>query len=443
MIDKLKSKLSQDLHLSELIKGSTVSFFYKLIGMFFGYIFSIIVARWYGADTMGMYALSLTVLNIFVTIGVFGFDNALVKFITEYRTQKRKELVKEVYKKSLYFSLIVSLSLSLFLYFNAGNFAVLLFKNIELTPYFKIAAIGILPFSIIKLNSAVFRGHKDIKFFSFFQSVSILFIAILILTILHLIDEDKKYTILSHIIAIIVSFILSIYYIDKKYSMQLLSKNSSLLKFKEIVKVSFPMLLTSSMVLMIGWSDTLMLGYFQTTNEVGIYSVVYKISLFAIFMQGVVASISMPKFSEIYSKKDFKLLNQVVYKSTIMTLLSSLTIILILIFFGEYILSLFGNEFTVGYSTLIVLLIGSTVSIFCGPVGTLMNVVDEEKMLFYLLFTSAILNILLNLYMIPTYGYLGAAVSSSFSILFWNIFAVFYLRKKNIHTQFRIQRGKK
>ena len=63
MLKKFKDKINSDLHLKELLKGSGISFAFKIIGMGFGYIFTILLTRNYGAKIMGIYALSLDFLS--------------------------------------------------------------------------------------------------------------------------------------------------------------------------------------------------------------------------------------------------------------------------------------------------------------------------------------------------------------------------------------------
>jgi len=211
MLDKFKKKLSRDKHLLELLKGSSVAFIFKIVGMGLGYIFTLMIARWYGADTMGQFTLSLTLLNIFVTVGVFGFDNALVKFIADYNSNDKPHLVKEVYQKVLYITITLGIFLSTSLYFSADFFANSVFKNDSLVVFFRISSFAVLPFILLRINATVFRGLKDIKLFSFFQNVGIYLLGILILSFASLQQYNNNITIITQCLAIntimIVSFI--------------------------------------------------------------------------------------------------------------------------------------------------------------------------------------------------------------------------------------------
>ena len=215
MIAKIKNKLSNDIHLTELLKGSSIAFIFKIIGMILGYIFTLLIAKWYGAETMGLYALSLTMLNIFVTIGLFGFDNSLVKFVADYNSNHKGELVKEVYYKSLIVTTTVSLILVYILFINADFFAKNIFKNEELINFFQIASIAIVPFVLLRVNTAMFRGFKNIKLFSFFQNIMIFIFSILLLTSLYFFYNSKEVTISSQVIAIFITSIFSFILLQK------------------------------------------------------------------------------------------------------------------------------------------------------------------------------------------------------------------------------------
>jgi len=100
-----------DLHLMELLKGSSIAFTSKIIGLPFSYLFLLLITRNFGANGMGIYALCLTVLSLFTMLGGFGFDTALLRFVSEHSSQNAWGLVKDTY----FIVLWVVIPLSLFL----------------------------------------------------------------------------------------------------------------------------------------------------------------------------------------------------------------------------------------------------------------------------------------------------------------------------------------
>ena len=63
MINKIKNKLS-DKSLRDLLKSSSIVMVAKVLGVALGFITNIIIARYYGADTVGTVALVSSFISI-------------------------------------------------------------------------------------------------------------------------------------------------------------------------------------------------------------------------------------------------------------------------------------------------------------------------------------------------------------------------------------------
>jgi len=48
IINRIKNKLNKDIHLKELLKGSSIAFVLRIIGIIAGYIFTLLITRGYG-----------------------------------------------------------------------------------------------------------------------------------------------------------------------------------------------------------------------------------------------------------------------------------------------------------------------------------------------------------------------------------------------------------
>ena len=92
--------------------------------------------------------------------------------------------------------------------------------------------------------------------------------------------------------------------------------------------------------------------------------------------------------------------------------------------------SLITEQFINGRNTLLILLIGQAVNAMSGSVGVIMQMTGKEKQFQNILFFALLINISLNLFLIPVHGILGAAIASTISIIFWNITSVLYIYRK-------------
>lgn len=431
MITKLKDKFSKDIHFEELLKGSSVAFVFKIAGMGFGYIFTLFIARWYGAETMGLYALSLTMLNIFVTIGVFGFDNALVKFVADYNSNNKLYLVKEVYTKVLCITIPLALLLSVILYLGADFFANNIFKKEHLTLFLQITAFGVLPFVLLRINATLFRGLKQIKLFSFFDSLGVMVFSLIGLVIVSKLFGQMDNSIVIIVQATSITLLMFLSFISVKRHTDISQTISKyMLKYKNILKVSFPMLLTSSMALVMGWTDILMLGMFRTEAEVGVYSVVVKLAGLTSITLMAINSIAAPKFSEFYSSGDMEGLKNMAQSSTKMIFFSSLPIIIVLMLFPKFILGIFGSEFVIGVTALWILMAGQLVNAMTGSVGYILIMTGKEKLFQNIIMSTSVLNIMLNYILVQRYGLNGVAISTAISLALLNLIPFYYVKYK-------------
>jgi len=178
-----------------------------------------------------------------------------------------------------------------------------------------------------------------------------------------------------------------------------------------------------------------MIGMFRTETEVGVYNVTLKVAMLTSVGLFAINSIAAPKFAEFYGKEDMKGLAKIAQQSTKLIFWSSFPILLILFIFPSFILGIFGGEFKVGVFALIILALGQFVNSISGSVGYILQMTGKHKVFQNIILAATIINIVLNVFLIPVYGINGAAFASMVSLMFWNLTSVVYIRKNlNIMT---------
>ena len=89
---------------------------------------------------------------------------------------------------------------------------------------------------------------------------------------------------------------------------------------------------------------------------------------------------------------------------------------------GEWLLvTLFGSEFGGAYWPLLILGLGQLANAGFGATAMLLNMTGFERDVTRVVAIAAGLNVGLNLALIPFFGVIGAAVATSVSLLFWNV----------------------
>ena len=425
----LKSILQKkDIHLNEILTGSSFAFGLNILGHLCGYVFILLITRNLGADAMGIFSLSYTVLVIFVVIGNLGFDTALLRFVADYSSTNRWDLVKEVYLKALRLIIPFSFLLTILLFYCSPYIAKYIFNKDHLSIYIKLISFGVLPLVLLGINAECLRGVKKIKESVFFSKVSVVLVGTIIFSILIFYVKEYYLPIVIYVICIVLMSILCWIVWMKKSRLSFSSYNDSL-EYKTILSVSVPMLLSKSSLLLMAWTDTIILGIFRTEGEVGIYNVAFRVAILTSFTLPVIFSITAPKFASLYGIGETKELKRVFRISTKMVFWTSIPVLLTIFLFPSFILGMFGSAFKEGVFALLILSFGYFIASIFGSAGHLLQMTGKQKIYLNIILIATIINIILNLVLVPVYGINGAALSTMVSMAFAHLLMVIFVYK--------------
>jgi O-antigen/teichoic acid export membrane protein len=143
-----------------------------------------------------------------------------------------------------------------------------------------------------------------------------------------------------------------------------------------------------------------------------------------------VNSIAAPKFAEFYGSNDISTLGKVARQSTKLIFWTSLPSIVLLGIFPGFFLGLYGPEFKAGTTSLIILAIAQFIAAISGSVGNILQMTGSQKTYQNIILSTTILNISLNLILIPIMGIEGAAIAAFFTIVIRNLVSVVVIKKK-------------
>ncbi|MDP7566894.1 MAG: flippase [Flavobacteriales bacterium] len=438
MKTKIKKAL-KDKDFSELVKGGGVSFFLRFGGLTVGYLLTLVIANLFGAKGLGDYVLAITVLRLFTLLAKLGLDTTSIRFIASFASQEKWTSIFHFRKQVVTILSFTSVIASLIMYFLSEPIADLINTNAR---YIQLNAFFVMPMAFFMLHYQSLRGLKRIAEFSFFYRMSQALFSVISIVIIYQFTTDDEVPIYAYLVSVsIVSFLsfLSFRYWVKNRSDGKQSAEKEVRSYSDILKISIPLMFAQSVQFIMAWTDKLMLGNMTTSEDVGIYHTAFKLSMFAAVALMSINSIASPKFAEMFGKNDMEGLKKVVHQSTKMIFWTSVPLVIIFFMFPEFLLGLFGQEFKIGVTAFIFLSCGRLISSFSGSVGNILQMTGNQNVYAKILFIGAILNVTLNLILIPEtsplavfniVGINGAAFASMSSLIIWNLSMVFVVKKK-------------
>nr|MDT0658477.1 oligosaccharide flippase family protein [Micromonospora sp. DSM 115978] len=176
------------------------------------------------------------------------------------------------------------------------------------------------------------------------------------------------------------------------------------------------------------WVDTLMLGAFANP-DIGLYNVATRLVTIAIFVLAPINAAFGPYLAHLHHQGRAGEVRRIYGAATGWVVRLSLPAFVALLVFPEALLRLFGGAFVAGAAVTVILALGQLVNAATGPCGTVLNMSGRVKLNMADNLAALLLNVLLNLWLIPAYGIIGAAVAWAVSLAVVNVARVVQVRR--------------
>lgn len=431
LLRKKYNNLISDQKFSEILTGSVYVLLARVSTAVIGMITIIIIARYYGAEITGILAMVDSFLFLTTIFTVMGINTSILRLIPEHIVKFSPTSAFNVYRKSQCFVIVVSVICGGIFFSTSGLIADFFFSKPHLSKFFSWAAFFVVFFSIMTLNIQAVRGLKLIRTFAFIQllpSISKLLI-LLFLTVFFFDPYNPIYALLASygIVALISATIMQIEFKKRIAPNDIISD----MPLKDIISISFPMVMTATMSFFTGQIGVFFLGIFRSETEVGYFSIAVKLATLTTFVLNAINSMAAPKFSELFHNGNMEELFYMAKKSTKLIFWTTTPVLISLIIFGKLILKfLFGPEFITAYSSMVFLVIGQFVNSLSGSTSYFMNMTGNHKEFRNIVMGAAAINVGISLILIPSFGIIGAACAGMICIIFWNIGTLIFIKLK-------------
>lgn len=407
-----------------LVKGISY-FLIRGIGILISYGFTVYITITFGASVFGLFSIAISIFMIVSVIGRLGLDINLVKFYSIPENFNESGLFYKILIKAF----LLSSLLSLIIYLFRENLTNDLFSKPkpELIPYLNWILLSIPLWVITLICASISRARKNIKWFSFISLVSRFLFSVVVLLGLLLINKEPIIIAQAHFYGILITMFIAIIYAMRELNGFKLSTSSNSWHY---IKESLPMMLSSSILILLGWMDTFIMGVYETDENVGIYNVCIKIATLTTFTLLAINSILAPKIAKYYNENNSQKYKKLIQFSTKLNFIISLVIIGVTLIFNKFLLGVFGDEFTNATVILFILCCGQMINSFSGSVGIILQMIGEQKVHQNFVLIALGINLILTVTLTPIYGGIGAALATVFSMAFWNLGSAIYLKRK-------------
>jgi O-antigen/teichoic acid export membrane protein len=421
-----------EYELKKIIKEAGITFAGFLLGMGLKYVCVIVIARHIGVVHFGTYALGLTILNFVQILSVAGLNYGVLRYVSLSHSQKEREKIKGIIISALELVLVGSLLVGMAIFIGAEVIAQRIFSKSELAMVIRVFSLSLPFLAVIEISVFSIQAIQTLKYKVYVKDIFLPLSNVVAVVILFSIGLQIEGALYAYIVSAVVSALLGIHYLRKTFPDIVNREVKPAPAFKSLLRFSVPVVGMDILGFGVIWTDTLMVGYFMTTKDVGIYNAAARTAMLIYVILFSFSTIFMPMISDLYNRGEVKKLGGLFKTVTKWTFTLSFPLFLLMAILSKQILALFGPEFTMGAPCFLILALARMVGSFTGPAGNFLIMSGKQDIVFWDMALSFCVNIFLNYYLVIRYGVVGAAIATTLSVALLNLtflIEIYYFNK--------------
>jgi len=415
-------------------KGAGISFTGIILGNFLGIFSQALLGRFLGVRDYGRFNLALSVVHLAIVFSIIGLSEGSARYIPFFMERGELDKVKSTIRFSLRFVMLTSVVLGIVFYFLSGTISKVIFHEENVRPLLQIFMITLPLSALPTVLISIFRAFKAVRYKMFIFDTGMKIIRIAIFVPFIFLGKSLLGAIIAYLGAQIFPILQSLFLIRNRLFPQY-SKTPTTPVGKSLLSFSWPLGLTGLSLVVETRADIILLGYYLTTEDIGIYSP----ALFIIKMLTVVGLsfqfIFLPVVSEFCAKgnrDELEILYRTVSKWIFVIIVPVVSFIIL--FPKEIITLIYGPAYSRGWLALVFLAIGYALGLTLSLSGNILVGAGHPKLNLASELAAVFISLAMNVLLIPALGIAGAALAAGFSFFMRGVAAlVLVYKKEKIH----------
>jgi len=421
-----------EAHGARLIKNSVYTLISSIITVVFTMVTSVIVARILKPSNYGIYNLILWFTGIF-TWGIgMGLTHAITKYVSEYQGRRQPENISSIIVFVLRIELIVSAITTVILIFFKTEISDFFFSPNE-SFFFLLAFIGLMPGIVTAIFSSAIEGIQKFEYFTYFQLIITPFAFVTKMVVLYLGFQINGLLMVSLVFSAINVLFFYIVLKKEKISLNVFANPLKPDIREKIRKYNFSVgaILVADKVV---WdkSENFFLGRYCTSVQIGFYNLAFNVVQ---RIMGILPTtfwrVLFPAMSSYFGSGDNEKIKRLFYLSSRYLAFFAFPLGAAGIILAYPILHfLYGHDFVGAKFPMQVIFFSSIFGCLSKPGSAILFGTEKQAFILKYGMFLAVVNIILDLFLIARFGALGAAFCYSLTTIAGSVGGLIYTCKK-------------
>ncbi len=378
------------------------------------FILRIVLGRELGPEGLGVYTLAFTIYLFGMQFAAFGIADALTKYVAEFHNDR--VTIQNYVSSGITSSIVTGTLMGVVLFLLAPCIAVSFFRIPELEGMILLTALCCPFIAIQKAVLGTLNGFRRMHLYAFLNIIQNVTVVVVSITLVLFLGMGVMGAVIGFVGPTILISALCPVLIRDCIKLDASLWNSAALRATTVF--GFYVVLANSIGFLNTNIDSIMIGYYLNPAEVGIYAVAVLLAQMLTLVPKAVQRVTAPVTATLYGKGDTKGLRRLFYSILKKSLLISVGSATFIAVFGPYIIALlFAEEYLVSYVPLLILLLGYAISASFAAVGATLSSIGKVHITFHITAVCGMLNILMNILLIPILGISGAALATTITLI--------------------------
>jgi O-antigen/teichoic acid export membrane protein len=191
---------------------------------------------------------------------------------------------------------------------------------------------------------------------------------------------------------------------------------------REIFALTLPLLTTDLVWVLMLSSDAIILGHFRGTDAVANFRVLQPVAELNVIVLSSFTLLFIPLASRLFARQNTPAMNELYWRTAAFIALGTFPVFALTFTLSRPLIELlYGSRYSASATYLTILAVGYYFQAALGFNGTTLMVIGRVGMVSLLNIGAMVINVILNLILIPRYGALGASIGTSASLVLHNL----------------------
>ena len=423
----LKRWIEDNPHFREVLFGSSLGLFVKVLTAILAFLMNIVIARKLGPAEAGLFFLGFTLVVLLASVGRMGLDNSVMRFVARARVAGDTVKLHGLYRKALLWGGGLCLLFMLVLLASSQLLVNFVFEQPGFGAVLPIMVMALPLVGLYTLHVFALLGMKKI-----IAGVMVLtgIVPLTMLAGLLIFPVTRAQEVAwVYLVGCALALVIGVFFWHRAVPGK--EQGVKLSAFPSDLLYASCMPLWGVVILgqVIQWSSQLLMGVWGSVEDVALFAVAQRTAMLIGFALFAVNASAGPKFAALYSQGNMVGLERVALWSVRLILLVAVPSLIFMMVFPQWLMGLFGPEFRAASTALMILAVGQFIGTAVGSVGSLLSMTGHERQLRRNVFIGAVLGVGLGVLLIPGYGLIGAAIATSVAVASKNLLCVYQVNQ--------------